>query len=111
MSWAGRPSGPITACCSTVYQEDWNNAQVAFFDPGLTGELTFNTNGPNYRVRGLETAVIWRVTHGLNDPGIGRMEQRRTNELAIPDRQRQLHGDQHAAVDDQCPHPLRVGHQ
>jgi outer membrane receptor protein involved in Fe transport len=54
-----------------IYQENWNNAQVAFFDPGLTGELTFNTNGPNYRVRGLESAVIWRVTHGLPIQGSG----------------------------------------
>jgi iron complex outermembrane recepter protein len=53
------------------YHENWNNAQVAFFDPGPggTGELTFNTNGPNYRVQGLETTVVWRVTHGLTFQG------------------------------------------
>ena len=52
-----------------IYEEDWRNAQVSFFDPGATGELTFNTNGPNYRVRGLETSVVWRVTHGLTVQG------------------------------------------
>jgi len=48
-----------------VYQEDWINAQDAVFDPGVLGNLTFNTNGANYRVRGLETTLVWRVTHGL----------------------------------------------
>ncbi len=49
-----------------VYQEDWKNVQVAFFDPqGGLGNLTFTTNGPSYRVRGVETQVVARVTHGL----------------------------------------------
>jgi iron complex outermembrane receptor protein len=48
-----------------VYQEDWNNVQLHIFDPGVTGNLTFTTNGPNYRVRGLETSFVVRVTHGL----------------------------------------------
>jgi outer membrane receptor protein involved in Fe transport len=52
-----------------VYQEDWTNAQTAVFDPGVLGNLTFNANGPNYRVRGLEQAVVWRVTHGLTLQG------------------------------------------
>jgi outer membrane receptor protein involved in Fe transport len=52
-----------------IYQEDWSNAQTAIFDPGVLGNLTFNANGPNYRVRGLEQAVVWRVTHGLTFQG------------------------------------------
>jgi len=52
-----------------VYQEDWSNAQTAVFDPGVLGNLTFNANGPNYRVRGLEQALVWRVTHGLTFQG------------------------------------------
>jgi iron complex outermembrane receptor protein len=53
-----------------VYQEDWKNAQVAFFDPqsGL-GNLTFSTNGPNYRVRGVELQLITRITEGLTLTG------------------------------------------
>jgi iron complex outermembrane recepter protein len=49
-----------------IYQEVWSNAQTQFFDPqaGL-GNLVFATNGPSYRVRGVETSVIARVTHGL----------------------------------------------
>lgn len=52
-----------------VYQEDWKGAQIEIFDPGVTGNLTFTTNGPNYRVRGLETSIIARVTHGLTLTG------------------------------------------
>ncbi len=48
-----------------VYREDWKDTQIEIFDPGVTGNLTFTTNGPNYRVRGLETSVIARVTRGL----------------------------------------------
>ncbi len=52
-----------------VYQENWNNTQIEIFDPGVTGNLTFTTNGPNYRVRGLETSFIARVTHELTVSG------------------------------------------
>jgi len=49
-----------------VYQEDWKNTIVEFFAPQLGfGNLTFVTNGPNYRVRGIELQVIARVTDGL----------------------------------------------
>ena len=36
-----------------VYQENWNNVQVSFLDPGLTGNVTFDTNGQNFVVKGL----------------------------------------------------------
>jgi outer membrane receptor protein involved in Fe transport len=50
----------------TVYQEVWSNAQTNFFDPqGGLGNLAFATNGPSYRVRGVEPSIIARVTHGL----------------------------------------------
>ena len=49
-----------------VYQEVWSNAQTGFFDPqGGLGNLAFSTNGPSYRVRGVEPSIIARVTHGL----------------------------------------------
>jgi iron complex outermembrane receptor protein len=53
-----------------IYQEDWTNVQVQFFDPqaGLSN-LTFITNGPNYRVRGVETQIEARVTRGLTLTG------------------------------------------
>jgi iron complex outermembrane recepter protein len=53
-----------------VYQEDWKNVQVSFFDPqGGLGNLTFITNGPNYRIRGVEPQIIARVTRGLTITG------------------------------------------
>ena len=53
-----------------IYQEDWKNTIVEFFDPqGGFGNLTFVTNGPNYRVRGGELQVVTRVTEGLTVQG------------------------------------------
>jgi iron complex outermembrane receptor protein len=52
-----------------VYKEDWTNVQLAFFDPAELGNLTFNANGANYRVKGLETQFIARVTNGLTIQG------------------------------------------
>ncbi len=49
-----------------VYQEDWNNVQVQLFNSNYFGNLSFVTNGPNYRVRGAETQIVARVTHGLS---------------------------------------------
>ena len=52
-----------------VYKEDWKNVQLAFFDPASLGNLTFNTNGANYRVKGIETQIVARVTRGLTLTG------------------------------------------
>lgn len=49
-----------------IYQEKWTNVQVGFFDPGQLGNLTFGTNGQNFRVRGIETQLQARVTQGLS---------------------------------------------
>ena len=53
-----------------VYQENWSNAQVSFFCPqcGL-GNLTYNTNGPDYRVKGLELQIAANLWHGLSVNG------------------------------------------
>src|SRR5262249_1329810 len=53
-----------------LYKEDWTNAQVGFFCPqcGL-GNLTFGTNGPNYRVKGVELQLVARATEGLTITG------------------------------------------
>jgi iron complex outermembrane recepter protein len=50
---------------SALYQEDWSNVQVSFFDPGELGNVGFNTNGPTYRIRGFETAVTAVLMQGL----------------------------------------------
>jgi len=68
-----------------VYQEDWTNTQVQFFDPqsGL-GNLTFATNGPNYRVRGTELQLVWRATEGLSVQGsLSYNDSRQTNSPSL----------------------------
>jgi len=52
-----------------LYQEAWDNVQVAFFDPGVLGNVGFGTNGPNYRIRGIETSFIAVLAHGLTAQG------------------------------------------
>jgi iron complex outermembrane recepter protein len=53
-----------------VYQEKWTNVQTQFFDPqqGL-GNLTFNTNGPDYKVKGIEIQFIAEPVRGLTLAG------------------------------------------
>jgi iron complex outermembrane receptor protein len=52
-----------------LYREDWKNVQLPFFDPSQLGNLTFNTNGADYRVKGLEVQLVARVTSGLTIQG------------------------------------------
>jgi iron complex outermembrane receptor protein len=52
-----------------IYQEDWKNAQVSFFDPGVLGNVGFSTNGPDYRIRGVETSFIALLMEGLTAQG------------------------------------------
>jgi outer membrane receptor protein involved in Fe transport len=50
----------------TFYREDWKDVQIGLFDPGVLGNLTFTTNGPDYRVRGFETEIVARLLTGLS---------------------------------------------
>jgi iron complex outermembrane receptor protein len=52
-----------------VYRETWSNVQVSFLDPGVAGNVTFDTNGQDFLIKGLETSIVWRVTHGLTMQG------------------------------------------
>src|SRR6202049_1466484 len=52
-----------------VYRENWNNVQVSFLDPGVAGNVTFDTNGQNFLVRGLETSLLALITRGLTLQG------------------------------------------
>ena len=52
-----------------VYREDWKDTQIEIFDPGFTGNLTFTTNGPDYRVKGLELQFIALPVQGLQIAG------------------------------------------
>ena len=51
-----------------IYQEDWNNAQI---NVGALGVINYGVilNGGNYRVRGVETSLVARVTTGLTLEG------------------------------------------
>src|SRR6267142_1638644 len=69
-----------------LYQENWDNVQVGFFDPGETGNLTFGTNGQNFRVRGIETSVVALVAQGLTVQGAAPWNQsEQTNSPSLID--------------------------
>jgi len=53
------------------YRENWNNVQISFFDPGLVGNLFYNTNGQDFLVKGIETQLTFRVVGGLTLTGAG----------------------------------------
>ncbi len=48
-----------------IYQENWNNVLITQYDPTIYGNLVFTSNGPNYRVRGAETEIVFRATEHL----------------------------------------------
>ena len=48
-----------------AYYEDWKDVQIGLFNPGLLGNLTFSSNGPEYHVRGIETEITGVVTRGF----------------------------------------------
>jgi iron complex outermembrane receptor protein len=68
-----------------VYQEDWKNAQVNFFDPAALGyNLIFGNNGPNYRVRGVELQIVAKLVGGLSVQGSGSYnDTRQTNSPSL----------------------------
>jgi len=55
----------------SAYIMHWNNVQFAFFDPVHLGNTTFDTNGPNYEIKGFELQFVARVTEGLSVQGSG----------------------------------------
>ncbi len=70
-----------------IYRENWNDVQIAFFDPGIgLGNIYFDTNGQNFVVKGLETSLVARVTRGLTLQGAASWNQsRQTNSPALID--------------------------
>jgi iron complex outermembrane receptor protein len=48
-----------------VYRENWDNVQVAFFNPGLVGNIFYDTNGQNFLIKGIETSIVARPVRGL----------------------------------------------
>ena len=49
----------------SIYEEKWKNVQTSLFNPGVFGNLIFVTNGPDYRIRGLELQANAVVVPGL----------------------------------------------
>ena len=63
-----------------IYRENWNNVQVPFFNPGIVGNIIFNTNGQNFLIKGIETSLVARVVPGLTLQGSAAWNQsRQTN--------------------------------
>jgi outer membrane receptor protein involved in Fe transport len=69
-----------------VYREDWNNVQVPFFDPGVVGNIFYNTNGQDFRIKGIETSLEARVLNGLTLRGAAAWNQsKQTNSPQLLD--------------------------
>jgi iron complex outermembrane receptor protein len=69
-----------------VYRENWDDVQVAFFDPGVVGNIFFNTNGQNFLVKGLESSLVARPLTGLTLQGSASWNQsRQTNSPILLD--------------------------
>ena len=69
-----------------IYREDWKDVQIEFFNPGLVGNLFYDTNGQDFVIKGLETSLVWRAIAGLTLQGAAswnRSEQ--TNSPALID--------------------------
>ena len=48
-----------------IYRENWDNVQISFFDPGLVGNIFYDTNGQDFVIKGVETSLVARVVTGL----------------------------------------------
>jgi iron complex outermembrane recepter protein len=69
-----------------LYQENWDNVQTAFFDPGEIANLSFGTNGQNFRIRGIETSIVAVVVRGLTVQGAASWNQsEQTNSPSFTD--------------------------
>lgn len=60
---------------ASYYYEKWENTQIQLFNPAEFGNLTFTTNGPDYRVRGLELQLTAVPFTGLTLTGSGSWNQ------------------------------------
>jgi iron complex outermembrane recepter protein len=58
-----------------VYWDKWEHAQIDIYDPGLYGNSEFIVNGPNYRIRGVQTDATWRATEQLTLSGVATWNQ------------------------------------
>ncbi|HEY6515187.1 MAG TPA: TonB-dependent receptor [Steroidobacteraceae bacterium] len=48
-----------------IYYDNWTNVQVEFFNPGVVGNIFYDTNGQDFLIKGIETSLVARVMTGL----------------------------------------------
>ena len=51
--------------------------------PGLVGNIFYNTNGQNFRIRGIETSLVARVIERTDAARCGLLEPERADEFAV----------------------------
>ena len=52
-----------------VYYDKWTNVQVEFFNPGVVGNIFYDTNGQDFLIKGIETSFVARLIAGLTVQG------------------------------------------
>jgi len=52
-----------------VYKENWNNVQIEFFNPGVVGNLFYDTNGQDFEIKGVETHLVAQLFDGFTLQG------------------------------------------
>jgi len=48
-----------------VYYDKWTNVQIEFFNPGVVGNIFYDTNGQDFLIKGIETSLAARIIGGL----------------------------------------------
>ncbi len=52
-----------------IYKENWDNVQIEFFNPGVVGNLFYDTNGQNFEIKGVETQLVAQIMDGFTLQG------------------------------------------
>ncbi len=52
-----------------VYYDNWTNVQIEFFNPGVVGNIFYDTNGQDFLIKGIETSFVARLMTGLTLQG------------------------------------------
>ena len=69
-----------------AYRENFDNAQVFFFDPGVVGNIFYDANGQNFRINGIETSFVARIVPGLTVQGaLSWIDSKQTNSPKLID--------------------------
>jgi iron complex outermembrane recepter protein len=55
----------------SAYYMQWDNIQMALFNPDVLGNTTFGTNGPNYNIKGFEFQFVGKPIPALTISGSG----------------------------------------